>query len=159
MLRRFVSLALLCLAVSPAPAQPPVVPPPAPGAPDAPKPATVRVVLQTSAGPITLELEKEKAPVTTTNFLRYVDQKRFDGISFYRAMKLGEGFGLIQAGIRADTKKLLPPIKHEPTTQTGLSHVDGAISMARDAPGTARADFHLHRQFVVARCRSVQSRR
>ena len=45
-----------------------------------------------------LELEKNRAPVTTANFLRYVDQKRFDGSNFYRAMKLGEGFGLIQAG-------------------------------------------------------------
>ncbi|MBY8823805.1 peptidylprolyl isomerase [Sphingomonas colocasiae] len=143
MLRRFVPLALLYLAVSPAAAQPPAAQVPPAVAADAAKPATVRVIFQTGEGAIVLELEKERAPITTANFLRYVDQKRFDGISFYRAMKLGDGFGLIQAGIRADMKKLLPPIKHEPTTQTGLSHVDGAISMARDAPGTARADFFI----------------
>lgn len=148
MLRRFVPLALLCLAVPaafaqpPAAAIPPVQAPSDPAAPEA-KPATVRVALQTGEGPIVLELEKERAPITTANFLRYVDQKRFDGISFYRAMKLGDGFGLIQAGIRDDMRKLLPPIRHEPTTQTGLSHVDGAISMARDAPGTAKSDFFI----------------
>ena len=38
---------------------------------------------------------------------------------------------------------MLPPIAHEPTSKTGLSHVDGAISMARYAPGTADADFFI----------------
>ena len=92
-----------------------------------------------------VELEKERAPITTANFLRYVDQKRFDGISFYRAVRL-EGapeMGMIQAGIRNDPKRLLPQIAHEPTTKTGLSHVDGAISMARFTPGTAQSDFFI----------------
>jgi peptidyl-prolyl cis-trans isomerase A (cyclophilin A) len=106
------------------------------------KPVTVRVTLQTSEGPITLELEKERAPVTTANFLRYVDGKRLDGIAFYRAMKLAPGTGLIQSGVR-EASRLFPPIAHEPTTQTGLSHVDGAISMARHAPGSATADFFI----------------
>ncbi len=148
MFTRFVPLALSCLALSPAFAQsaPPAVPAiaqPAAPAPAAPKPATVRVTLQTGEGPIVLELEKERAPISTANFLRYVDQKRFDGMSFYRALKVGDGYGLIQAGVRNDPKKLLPPIKHEPTTQTGLSHLDGAVSMARDTPGTATSDFFI----------------
>lgn len=111
----------------------------------APKPATVHVTLQTSQGAIVVQLEKERAPITTANFLRYVDQKRFDGISFYRAVRL-EGapeMGMIQAGIRNDPKRLLPQIAHEPTTKTGLSHVDGAISMARFTPGTAQSDFFI----------------
>jgi peptidyl-prolyl cis-trans isomerase A (cyclophilin A) len=137
MFRRFAPLALLWLAVAPALAQP--VPAPVP----APKPATVRVSLQTSEGPIVLELEKERAPVTTANFLRYVDQKRLDGATFYRAAKVAEGYGLIQGGQRNDPKRLFPPIAHEPTTKTGLSHVDGAISMARAAPGTASGDFFI----------------
>jgi peptidyl-prolyl cis-trans isomerase A (cyclophilin A) len=148
MMRRFAPFALIALALSPAFAQsaPPAAPATAPAeavAPAIPKPATVRVTLQTSEGPIVLELEKERAPITTANFLRYVDQKRFDGMGFYRAMKLGGGYGLIQAGIRNGPKKLLPPIKHEPTTQTGLSHLDGAVSMARDTPGTANSDFFI----------------
>ena len=105
--------------------------------------ATVSIVMTTSEGPITLALEKERAPLTTANFLRYVDQKRLDGVTFYRAMKLGADAGLIQGGPQGEVKRLLPPVKHEPTSQTGLSHVDGTISLARFAPGTATADFFI----------------
>jgi len=105
--------------------------------------ALVNVRLETTEGPIVVALEQGRAPITTANFLRYVDDKRFDGISFYRAVNVAPGFGLIQGGLRGDARKLLPPIKHEPTTVTGLSHVDGAISMARNAPGTADANFFI----------------
>ena len=143
MFRRFAPLALLILPLAPAYAQP-VTPPAAEAAPaPTPNPATVRVSLETSLGPIVLELEKERAPVTTANFLRYVDEKRFDGIAFYRATNIGEGYGLIQGGAKGDAARVLPPIAHEPTSKTGLSHVDGAISMARYAPGTADADFFI----------------
>ena len=54
----------------------------------------------------------------------------------------GEG-GLIQGGITSDARKLYPPIAHEPTTETGLKNVAGAISMANGGPGTARADFFI----------------
>ena len=67
------------------------------------------------------------------NFLRYVDQRRFDGTVFYRAMRLPWGDqpnGLIQAGTRGDPRRELPPIAHEPTSQTGVLHKAGAISMA-----------------------------
>jgi peptidyl-prolyl cis-trans isomerase A (cyclophilin A) len=112
---------------------------PATGA--APKPATVRVDIKTSDGLIELELEQAKAPISTANFLAYVDQKRLDGTSFYRAVKVGEGYGFVQGGTRNDPRRTLPPVAHEPTTKTGLSHVDGAISLARLAPGTAAGDF------------------
>ena len=105
--------------------------------------ALVNVRLETTEGPIVVALEQGRAPITTANFLRYVDDKRFDGISFYRAVNVAPGFGLIQGGLRGDARKLLPPIKHEPTTVTGLSHIDGAISMARNAPGTADASFFI----------------
>ncbi|HET9510477.1 MAG TPA: peptidylprolyl isomerase [Sphingomonas sp.] len=107
-----------------------------------PAPATVKVVMTTTAGPITLALEKDRAPVTTANFLRYVDARRLDGITFYRSMKLPWNAGLIQAGQR-DMAKRYPGIAHEPTSKTGLTHTDGAISMARLAPGTATADFSI----------------
>lgn len=102
----------------------------------------VRVALDTSAGRIVLELDKGRAPVTTANFLRYLDAKRLDGIFFYRAMKLWEGTGLVQAGVR-DGAKLYPPIAHEPTAKTGIKHEDGTISMARAAAGSARGDFFI----------------
>jgi peptidyl-prolyl cis-trans isomerase A (cyclophilin A) len=132
MLRRFFLAALLAFSVSPAFAQP---------APQPANLAVVRVSLETSAGTILLELDAAHAPVTTANFLRYVDQKKYDGAVFYRSMKLADT-GLIQGGIR-DPRKLLPPIAHEPTTQTGIKHVEGAISMARGAPGTATSDFFI----------------
>jgi peptidyl-prolyl cis-trans isomerase A (cyclophilin A) len=51
--------------------------------------------------------------------------------------------GLIRGGITTDSKKLYPTIAHEPTTKTGLKHLAGTLSVARDAPGTARADFFI----------------
>lgn len=119
--------------------------PPAPPPPPEKVYETVRVAITTSEGPIVLALEKERAPITTANFLRYVDQKRLDGTVFYRAMKLSEdgSYGLIQGGTQGNPKKVLPKIAHEPTTKTGLSHTDGAISMARGAPGSADGDFFI----------------
>jgi len=137
MISRIVTLALAVLgAVSVSAQDAPPVPPPAVA-------ATVSIVMTTSEGAITLALEKDRAPLTTANFLRYVDQKRLDGVTFYRAMKLGADAGLIQGGPQGEVKRLLPPVKHEPTTTTGLSHVDGTISLARFAPGTATADFFI----------------
>ena len=108
-------------------------------------PATVNVVLKTSLGDIALAVEIERAPITAANFLRYVDQKRLDGSEFYRAVAIGDDgqYGLLQGGLRGNPKRVLKPIAHEPTTVTGLSHVNGAISMARTDPGTATADFFI----------------
>jgi peptidyl-prolyl cis-trans isomerase A (cyclophilin A) len=118
-------------------------------APAAPAPAAttvedlVRVTLTTAEGPIVLALDRGRAPRTVANFLRYVDAKRFDGTAFYRAMKIGDGLGLVQFGTSNDPKRTYPPIAHEPTTQTGLTHTDGAISMAMAAPGTAAGDIFI----------------
>ncbi|MEM7779106.1 MAG: esterase-like activity of phytase family protein [Pseudomonadota bacterium] len=108
--------------------------------------ATEDVVLETSLGDITIRLETERAPITAANFLRYVDEDRFDGIVFYRAMKLDrepQPNGLIQAGVRFDPARVLPPIPHEPTNLTGLTHTNGALSMAMGEPGSANGDFSI----------------
>jgi peptidyl-prolyl cis-trans isomerase A (cyclophilin A) len=128
-------------AQTPAPPAPLAAPLPAPAA--TPAPATVRVVLTTSEGPITLEIEKERAPITAANFLRYVDQHRLDGVTFYRTVKVQPNFGFVQFGVQNAPKRVLPPIKHEPTTLTGVHHTDGAISLARLAPGTGAGDFTI----------------
>lgn len=122
------------------PAPPAVVAPPMP----APVFATVRVTLTTALGPIVLALEKQRAPVSTAYFLKYIDGKRIDGSTFYRALKLvpDGSAGLVQGGVM-DPKKLFPPVAHEPTSKTGLSHTDGAISLARGAPGSATANFFI----------------
>ncbi|WP_333979545.1 peptidylprolyl isomerase [Sphingomonas aerolata] len=101
------------------------------------------MTLTTSLGPIVLELEKERAPITTANFLRYVDARKLDGTTFYRALRLGPDTGLIQGGIEGDPKRAFPPIAHEPTSKTGVLHTDGTISLARLAPGTGRADVFI----------------
>lgn len=120
------------------------VSPPVVEAPPPPVPATVAVVMHTTLGDIHLALEVERAPITAANFLRYVDAKRFDGITFYRAMKVSEDgkYGLVQGGL-SDPKLTYEPIAHESPATTGLSHVDGAISMGRNEPGTAVADFFI----------------
>jgi peptidyl-prolyl cis-trans isomerase A (cyclophilin A) len=130
MMLRFVAAALLAATAAPALSQ------------AAPAAQEVPVAIDTSAGRIVVALDEAHAPVTTANFLRYVDTHRFDGESFYRAMPAGAG-GLIQGGIRSDGRKLYPPIAHEPTSKTGLHNVAGAISMANAGPGTARADFFI----------------
>ena len=148
---KFSCLALLLITASAAPAQtPPAADPPAPVAepaapPEPPKPLGPKVVLSTGLGAITIELDRIHAPITTANFLKYVDQKRYDGISFYRALNFTAPapVGLIQGGVRGRSDKVLPAIPHEPTSKTGLSHTDGAVSMARGAPGTAAGDFFI----------------
>lgn len=139
MVARLFALALLLFTAPLAAAQDEAETVPAPAAPS----AVVQVRLETSKGPIVLALEKDRAPITTANFLRYVDEKRLDGTTFYRAVNVATGYGLIQAGTRNTPAKVLPPIAHEPTTATGLSHTDGAISMARNEPGTASGDFFI----------------
>lgn len=108
--------------------------------------ALTEVVLTTELGEIVIALETERAPVSSANFLRYVDAKRLDGTVFYRAMRLDWGEqpnGLIQGGVQNDPGRLYPPIAHERTSETGVKHVAGAISMARYEPGTATADFSI----------------
>ena len=97
------------------------------------EPAVVRVRIVTPVGVIIVALDTRRAPGTTANFLKYVDDERFDGTRFYRAARSKKlpGTGFIQGGIQTDARRILPPFPFEPTTKTGLRHVDGAISMAR----------------------------
>lgn len=141
MKHRFLAAALFAAIAAPAPAE---VPAPASQAPQA---ELVPVSIDTSLGRIVVALDQTHAPVTAANFLHYVDSHRFDGETFYRAMHMpaadgGEG-GLIQGGVSSDSRKLYPPIAHEPSSQTGLKNVAGAIVMANAGPGTARSDFFI----------------
>jgi peptidyl-prolyl cis-trans isomerase A (cyclophilin A) len=130
----FSALALLAAAPAAASQAPPTV---------AAKADIVHVRLDTDKGPILLELDRGKAPLTVANFLRYVTAKRYDGVNFYRAMPYGEGNGLIQAGITKDARLLFPPVAHEPPSTTGLTHQAGSLLMANLGPGTARSDFFI----------------
>ena len=109
----------------------------------APGLANPRVAFETSEGRFVLEVDRANAPITAANFLRYVDAKRLDNIRVYRTAKVAERFGFIQFGVENDPKRIYPPIKHEPTSQTGIKHLDGVISMPRRAPGTAQGEFTI----------------
>jgi peptidyl-prolyl cis-trans isomerase A (cyclophilin A) len=111
-----------------------------------PLPDSVRVRLETEAGAIVLDLDARRAPVTTANFVRYVEAGRFDGTTFYRASRTpkAQGRGFIQGGIRRDPKRMFPAIVHEPTSKTGITHREGTISMARAETGaSAIGDFFI----------------
>ena len=135
MLNRFAFALSLLLATSVSAQTSPV--------PPAPAGDLVKVALDTSAGRIVLALDRGHAPITTANFLKYVDAGRFNGECFYRAMKFGANGGLIQAGITSDARKLYPAIEHEPVSKTGIKHLAGTVSMAAFSPGTAKADFFI----------------
>lgn len=133
------------LPAPPAPAPDPVLTA-RPGVRPFPEAASVTVVLETELGPVTIALETERAPVTAGNFLRYVDEKRLDGTTFYRAMDLDGArrpSGLVQGGTRGDPKRVRPKIAFESTAATGLTHAHGALSMAMAAPGDADGDFFI----------------
>jgi peptidyl-prolyl cis-trans isomerase A (cyclophilin A) len=155
MIRRTILAAALCGLAFPVLAQdvPAPQPPSLPPVPAA-APATVAVVMTTELGPITIALETERAPITAGYILKHVDEKRLDGAAFYRAYKITPdgSIGLVQAGIQ-DGRKLLPPVAHEPTTVTGLTHDEGAVSLARAAPGTAQAQFF----FILGSLKSLDA--
>ena len=132
---RIIAAALLAAISGPAFAQA------APGVPTATS-DLVPVAIDTSLGRIVIGLDRLHAPITTANFLAYVDAHKYDGEKFYRATPYGNG-GLIQGGISSDARKLNKPIAFESTGQTGLSNVAGTIAMAAAAPGTAKSDFFI----------------
>ncbi|HET6575251.1 MAG TPA: peptidylprolyl isomerase [Fimbriiglobus sp.] len=118
------------------------------GADDPAKP--VRVLIRTEKGDIEVELDPAKAPNTVANFLKYVDGGFYDGGRFHRTVTPDNQpdnkvkIEVIQAGINPEKAKAeFPPIKLERTKDTGLSHTDGTISMARDGPDTATSDFFI----------------
>ena len=110
-------------------------------------PAPVTVTIQTSAGTIVVALDPKHAPVTTKNFLHYVDTHAYDGTSFYRTVVAApphpRSIEVIQGGLQ-DKAANLTPIPIEPTTKTGLHNTQGTIAMARTAdPNSASSEFFI----------------
>lgn len=108
------------------------------------------VIISTQYGDIEVELFEEKAPITSSNFMRYVDENRYLGATFYRVVKANNQpnskvmIEVIQGGLYEDNHpQNLPPIIHENTKQTGILHKNGVISMARYEPGTATFEFFI----------------
>ena len=120
-----------------------------------PTPAEDVVVrVETSLGNIDIAVDATHAPITAANFLRYVDGGFYDGGRFHRSTRpdnyvpqLPERppMQIIQAGINPDKRKDgFAPIALERTTQTGLKHLAGTVSMARQAAAdSATSDFFI----------------
>ena len=134
------SIALLLAAqeAAPPPAEPMEV-----AAPEAVAEAsqTVRVRLMTAMGDIVLDLDAGAAPVTSAAFLDYLDRGWLEEANFYRAMPYGDA-GIAQFGVRR-TDRLLDPVAHESTAQTGLKHERGTISLIAPQSGEGRADWFI----------------
>jgi cyclophilin family peptidyl-prolyl cis-trans isomerase len=127
---------------TPAPEPPQPEPPPPPPAPK-PKP---RVKLETSYGPIVLELEPEIAPKTVENFLRYVKEGHYAGTIFHRVIS---GFMIQGGGLQDDMteKPTHESIKNEApdTFKAGCKNTRGTVAMARtDDPHSAMAQFYIN---------------
>jgi len=117
----------------------------------APKPAKpVLVIFETDLGSITMEVDLVHAPITGENFLKYVDGKFYDGGTINRAVRPDNTtrhdveIQVIQFQINPERNRdQFPPIPMERTSVTGLKHLNGALSMARSGPDTARASFSI----------------
>lgn len=110
----------------------------------------VHVLFQTELGDIEVAVDTVHAPVTATNFLRYVDRGFYDGGRFFRTVKPDNQpndkvkIEVIEASINpAHMREDGPPIPLERTSKTGLHHLDGTLSMGRNGPDTATSFFSI----------------
>lgn len=116
--------------------------PPAPETTEPQKASNTMIVLKTTKGDITIELFEKEAPITTANFLAYVDSGFFKGTIFHRVM---DGFMIQGGGFTKDMnqKPTLAPIKNE--AANGLKNARGTLAMARTSdPNSATAQFFIN---------------
>lgn len=111
---------------------------------------TVKVKLETTMGDIHIDLYADKAPITLNNFLKYIDNGLMNDGAFYRVVHMQNQeqndikIEVIQGGISGNSDiARYDPIPLERTSDTGLKHLDGTISMARGAPDTAGSEFFI----------------
>jgi len=109
-----------------------------------------RVRIETALGSITVELDPARAPVTSGNFLRYVDDGFYTGAEFFRTVTATNQpddpvrIAVVQAQVSPERESDgYPAIPLERTRDTGLRHLDGTISMARLGPDTATHSFFI----------------
>jgi peptidyl-prolyl cis-trans isomerase A (cyclophilin A) len=103
----------------------------------------IGVTLQTQWGAIVIELHTQQAPLSSQVFLRWVDDGSFGRAGmFYRTVRSRENdhgsppIDVIQGGL-VDLPELVAGVEHEPTSQSGLRHLDGTVSLARGVAGSA----------------------
>lgn len=101
-----------------------------------------KVVIKTSMGEISIELDSEKAPISTENFLKYVNEKFYDGTIFHRVIPT---FMIQGGGMTPDMKEkeMHAPIKNE--ANNGLKNARGTVAMARtNIVDSATAQFFIN---------------
>jgi len=101
-----------------------------------------QVIIDTTLGSITVELDPDKAPLTVANFLQYVDDGFYDGTLFHRVIAefVIQGGGYLPDMVEKETRD---PIKNE--ADNGLSNLRGTIAMARlSAPDSATSQFFVN---------------
>ena len=110
----------------------------------------IPISMGTELGSIQMELYPDRAPITVSNFLRYVDENRYDDLHFYRVVHMENQpdndvkIEVIQGGLWFDKHPMeLPTIIHETTDKTGIRHLNGILSMARLEPGTASSEIFI----------------
>ncbi len=111
---------------------------------------SVKIEIKTEIGSIIAELSPEKAPITCENFIKYIQNNKFDSSFFYRTVRMDNQpnnnvkIEVIQGGLGFGTSETqYEPIVHETTKETGILHKDGVLSMARSKPGTASSEFFI----------------
>ena len=108
-----------------------------------------KIILRTELGDIHVTIDLKRAPVTASNFLRYIDAGLFDSTCFYRVVRTDNQpdnkivIEVIQGGRYEEEGGGFPPIVHETTVMTGIRHRNGTISMARAEPGSATSEFFI----------------
>jgi peptidyl-prolyl cis-trans isomerase A (cyclophilin A) len=109
-----------------------------------------RVQFTTDLCDFIVELETDRAPKTSANFLAYVDRKLYDRGAFHRTVTKDNQpntpvkIEVVQAAADLKREKQFPPaIPLERTSKTRLRHLAGTISMARDGPDTGRDEFFI----------------
>jgi peptidyl-prolyl cis-trans isomerase A (cyclophilin A) len=105
------------------------------------------ILIDTNYGEIEAELYPTKAPKTVNAFLSYIDSGFYKNTTFYRVLKnedlpMDINYGVIQGGVWPQ-KKNVAGVEHESTRFTGLSHTNGALSLARTSIGTATTEFFI----------------
>ena len=109
----------------------------------------VKIIIKTELGDIHAKIDLKRAPVTSSNFLRYIDAGLFDSACFYRVVRTDNQpdnkvlIEVIQGGRYEEEERGFPPIAHETTAMTGIRHRNGTISMARVEPGSATSEFFV----------------
>ena len=103
--------------------------------------ALVQVEFVLASGRIGIAVDAARAPLSSADFLRYVDARRYDGGAFTRVVRPGNDHGrvpiaVVQGGARPGSGGF-GAIAHESTKLTGLRHLDGVVSLPRDGVGSA----------------------